>query len=392
MPNPPIDGGAQVIHNTTLGLLNLKIKTDVLSVNPTRNLINTEILLDDYKAKTNFTAVEVDTRIKPLNVILNFFKKESYFIERFRSAAFEEKITELITQNSYDIIQLEHLYLFIYIDTIRKKSDAKIVYRPQNVEYIIWERYLKNLKNPFERLFISTATKRLRKFEQSVLSKADGIIALTKEDRSVFELFTGNIPVVDIPMGFNFSELENYNYADQYSNPPVFYHLGSMNWLPNKEAVSWFTNEVFDLAIKKTPQINIHIAGRHMQKQFFNKANKNLIVSGEINDPIGFQKDKAVMIVPLLSGSGIRAKIVEGLALGKTIISTSIGAQGIEYEDGKNILIANSPSEFADMMNKCYSDIEFTKKIGRNARELAENKYHYNQIAKEITEFYHNYL
>ena len=392
MPNPPSDGGAQAIHNTTRGFLENNVKVKVLAINSVRNFIDINELPEDYVKATMFESVKVDTRIKPFKIFANFFGKDSYFIERFRSKAFEKKLTEVLLKNQYDIIQLEHLYLFLYFDLIRAKSNAKIVFRPQNVEFVIWERYLRKISNPLKKMFIKVATKRLKKFEKSNARKADGIITLTRDDTEIFKKFAQEVPIIDIPMGFDFGNLTDYNYVEQYNDFPIFYHLASMDWLPNEEAMKWFVDEIADLVIKEIPDIRIHIAGRNMQNYFYRNASKNLIIEGEIKNPIEYQKDKAIMIVPLLSGSGIRAKIVEGIALGKTIITTIIGAQGIKYEDGKNILIADTPDEFVKQISKCYYSKDLCKMIGNNARELAKTSYHYVSNARDIQDFYQKIL
>jgi hypothetical protein len=388
MPNPPSDGGAQAIHNTTRGLLENNIDVNVIAINPSRNYINVEDLPVEYLKSTKFEAVYVNTDIKPLNLFLNFFKRDSYFVERFKSKKFEAMLIEVLSKNTYDIIQLEHLYLFLYLDLIKTYSKAKLVFRPQNIEYVIWKRYLNNIRNPFKKLFIKIATRRLERFEKRESGKIDGIIALTEDDANIFERFVKETPIVDIPMGFDFGNLERYDFHEQYKNFPIFYHLGSMDWLPNEEAMCWFVDEVLDLVIDKIPDVKIHIAGRNMQDYFYQKKSNNLIIEGEIKNPIEYQKNKAIMIVPLLSGSGIRAKIVEGIALGKTIITTTIGAQGIKYKEDENLLIADTPEEFAEQMLKCYQSIDFCKMIGNNARKLSNSKYHYISIAKEMTDFY----
>lgn len=392
MPNPPSDGGAQAIHNTTLGLLEKGIDVKVLAVNPTRNFVDVTLLPKDYVEATRFEAVEVDTRIKPAQVALNFFKDQSYFVARFQSKAFAEKLIEVLTETNYDVVQLEHLYLYLYVDLIREHSTAKIIFRPQNVEYIIWERYLENIKNPLKRLFIKTATRRLKKFEKSNTGKVDGIICLTPDDQAIIESFSPNVPICSIPMGFNFDALENFNIDDQFKDFPIFYHLGSMDWMPNEEAIQWFLDDIAELAIEKIPDVRIHLAGRNMQDYFFKQKTKNLIIEGEVKDPLLYQKDKTIMIVPLLSGSGIRAKIVEGIALGKVIITTTIGAQGINYVNGKNLLIADTPSEFAHQMQRCSQSIELCKMIGANALELSKTDYHYLGTASKLIDFYSKIL
>lgn len=388
MPCPPSDGGAQAIHNTTIGLLKNKIEVNVLAINPSRNYIDVSSLPADYIKATNFMSVCVNTDIRFLSLLLNFLKKDSYFIQRFKSIKFEKVLIEVLSKNRYDIIQIEHLYIFLYLDAIKKYSTAKLVFRPQNIEYVIWERYLRNINNPLKKLFIKIALKRLKKFEISKSGKVDGVIALTKDDAGILGKFVKNKPIVDIPMGFDFEELKNYDFNEQYIDFPVFYHLGSMDWLPNEEALRWFVDKILHLVIKKMPDVKIYIAGRNMQNYFYQIKSKNLIVEGEIKNPIEFQKNKAIMIVPLMSGSGIRAKIVEGLALGKTIITTTIGAQGIKYIDGENLLIADTPEKFAEQMYKCYLSEHFCKTISNNARKLSNENYHYISIAKEMIDFY----
>jgi len=388
MPYPPSDGGAQAIHNTTIGLLKNNLDVNVLAINPSRNYVDVSSLPTEYIEATNFISVYVNTDIRLVSLLLNFFKKDSYFIQRFKSIEFEEKLIEVLSNNSYDIIQLEHLYIFLYLDAIKKHSTAKIVFRPQNIEYVIWERYLKNINNPLKKLFIKTATKRLKKFEKSESGKVDGVIALTKDDATIFRMFVENKPVVDIPMGFDFGDLKNYDFNEQYIDFPVFYHLGSMDWLPNEEAMRWFVDDILHLVIKKMPDVKIHISGRNMQNYFYQIKRKNVVVEGEIKNPIEYQKNKAIMIVPLKSGSGIRAKIVEGIALGKTIITTTIGAQGIKYTDGENLLIADTPEKFAEQMYRCYLSQDFCKTIGENARKLSNENYHYITVAKEMIDFY----
>ncbi len=388
MPYPPCDGGAQAIHNTTLGLLKNQIDVNVLSINPSRNYVDVSSLPPDYIEDTNFMSEDVNTDIRWVSLLLNFFSKDSYFIQRFKSIKFEKVLIEVLSKNRYDIIQLEHLYIFLFLDIIKKHSTAKLVFRPQNIEYKIWERYLRNINNPFKKLFIQIATKRLKNFEKSESGKVDGVIALTKDDADMLREYVENKPVVDIPMGFNFGDLKNYDFNEQYIDFPVFYHLGSMDWLPNEEALHWFVDEILELVTKKMPDVKIHIAGRNMPNYFYQIKSKNLIVEGEIKNPIDFQKNKAIMIVPLLSGSGIRAKIVEGIALGKTIITTTIGAQGIKYTDGENLLIADTPEMFAEQMYKCYSSEHFCKTISNNTRKLSNENYHYISIAKEMIEFY----
>jgi glycosyltransferase involved in cell wall biosynthesis len=383
---PPSDGGAQVMHFTTQGLLINNIDVKTLAINPTRIFIDKNTLPQGYKKATRFECVIVDTNIKPIQLLTNLLKKESYFIERFISKDFDNKLHDILIHEEFDIIQLEHLYLCKYINTIRAYSKAKIVLRPQNIEYIIWERFLKGVKNPIKKFLLSVSIKRLKKYEQSVNSQLDGIMALTNDDAAVFSSFS-NVPSgVVVPMGYDYEKIVGYDHEKQFLSSPVVYHLGTMDWLPNEEAVKWFLEKVLPLI--KDRKIKFILAGKKMPKWVHKYESENLAVLDEIKKPLEFQEDKLVMIVPLLSGSGIRAKIIEGLALGKTIVSTTIGAQGIEYENGKNILIADSEEEFANQIVRSVNSVHLCREIGENAKKLSILNYHYENTAKKMIAFY----
>lgn len=388
MPFPPNDGGSIAIYNTTIGLIENEVPVNLIAINPSRDSVDEDLLPSDFKKTTRFQSVSVDTRIKPFKAILNLFSSKSYFIQRFYSGDFREKLIEIFQNETYDIVQIEHLYMCIYIDTIRKYTTAKIVLRPQNVEYIIWEGYLKNINNPFKKIFIRVATRRLKKFEEEIVSKADGIIAITSNDAEIFKQYAPRIPVIDIPVSFNYSLIDNYDFEKQFIDFPIVYHIGSMDWRPNEEAIKWFINNVFPELIKELPKIKIYLAGKKMQHHFIKQSNRNLIVEGMVDDALSYQENKAIMIVPLLSGSGIRAKIIEGMALGKTIISTTIGIQGINCTNERDILIADTPDEFVRQIKKCAASEQFCRNIGNNARKLAYENFHYKSCAKIMINFY----
>lgn len=380
------------MHFTTRGLLVNGVKVKTLAINPTRNPVNTDLLPCDYLADTGFESVVVDTTIKPLRLLTNVFRSESYFIERFISRDFAAKLRNILRSESFDIIQLEHLYLCKYIDTIKRYSDAKIVLRPQNVEYVIWERYIKNVRNPLKKVFLRIAVKRLKLYEQQVIQELDGVIPLTGEDAALFSSFSGETPMAVVPMGYDYDKIEKYDFDKQFSHKPVIYHLGAMDWLPNVEAVQWFIGSVIPYLAERRFSAKIIIAGRKMPSWVLKHKSGILEITGEVNNPLEFQEDKQIMIVPLWSGSGIRAKIIEGLALGKTIITTSIGAQGIDYENGRNIIIADTPSEFADQIIKCANSVEFCRSISKNARALSIRNYHYQNMADSMICFYRKIL
>ena len=392
MPVPSLDGGSQVMHFTTIALMNKSIHVKVLAMNPSRHHIDESTLPETYVRSTAFECVNVDTKIKPISFLINLFEKESYLSKRFSSKEFENKLEQILSSEEFDIIQLEHLYLCKFIHVIRTFSKAKIVLRPQNVEFVIWERYLKNINNPIKKWILGIATKRLKKFEKTATQLVDGIIPLTNEDADIFSEFNKNVPMLVVPMGYDYMRLLKYDFEKQFHVSPVVYHLGSMDWLPNEEALHWFFDNVFPILKKESANVNFVFAGRRMPSWAYEYQSKNINIIDIVDDPLEFQEDKLIMIVPLLSGSGIRAKIIEGLALGKIIIATSIAAQGIDYTNKTNIIIADTPEEFSRQILLCLNSPKMCKEIGMNARLLSLKKYNNDVISTNLILFYRNLL
>ena len=388
MPFPLHDGGAYSLYHNALGLVNVGVDIKVLAINTPRNWINENEIPIDFRKKTRFECCRVNTRIKPLNAFINLFSDRSYFVERFWSEKWNLKLIEVLFQEEFDIVQLEHVYMCLYVKTIRKYSKAKIILRPQNVENEVWSRLLKSRINPLKKIYLRIATNRLTKFEIQASQEVDGIIAISGKDAEAFRTFAPRKPMVSVPIGFDFSNINSYNTDKQFEQFPVFYHLGSMDWFPNLQGIKWFIEEVIPFIKNAYPEFVFRIAGKNMPRWFFEHQNKSLIVEGAVKESWVYHEDKAVMIVPLLSGSGLRAKIIEGMALGKTIISTTIGAEGIPCTDQKNILIANSKEEFLMQIKKCRDSKELCKKIGRNAQLLALENYDCNETAKSMIRFY----
>lgn len=392
MPYPPLDGGAQAIYFTTKGLADNDIELKTIAINTPKHWVDVSEIPKSFIQSCRFETVVVDTRIKKKDAFLNLFRNDSYILERFVSIDFEQKLIKELIQTDYDIVQLEYLFLCKYISAIRKYSKAKIILRPQNVEYVIWERYLKGIKNPLKRIYLKTAIKRLKRFEQSVIKTIDGIIAISKQDGELFQSFNlESVPITSIPMGYEIVGLRSPKKQDAFETLDA-YHLASMDWLPNKEAVDWLLNHVYPLLKNKLVTNKIYLAGRNMPAKFFKYGNHELVIDGEINSPIEFQMDKSIMLVPLLSGSGIRAKIIEAMALGKAIISTSIGAQGINYTNNENIVIADSPDDFAKAILHLMNDREYCGYLGDNAYKLCQSEYDYLHVAKKMISFYKDLL
>jgi glycosyltransferase involved in cell wall biosynthesis len=357
----------------------------VLAVNTPKHFIKDDDIDPVYRKKTSYRSVFIDTSIKPVDAILNLFSSESYNIIRFYSKDFEKVLIESLQSEAYDVIQLETLWVTPYVDVIRKYSKAKIVLRSQNVEYMIWERLAADAANPLKKMYLKLLAGRLKKYELSLLNKYDAIATITELDTVVFKKMGCTIPVIHVPFGI---DLEKYKMDDSALEKPSVFHIGAMDWRPNADGINWFLKNVWLDVVAKNPSVKLYLAGRNMPDWLVNLKMENVVIEGEVPDSHAFINSRSVMIVPLTSGGGMRVKIIEGMAFGKTIISTAVGAEGIEYEKGVNLLIANTESEFVDAINTCLNNTSFSDSLGKNARALVEAKYDNQIICNKLSAFY----
>jgi len=420
-PWPPKEGGPIAMNMIIEGLINEGHRVKVLAVNSYKYNINPEDIPQEYKEKTGIELIDVDLRIKPLPAFLNLFTGRSYHVERFISKAMRKKLIEILQTDEYDVVQFETLYVVPYVETVRAYSGAKVVLRAHNIEHRIWSQVAETTQNPLKRWYIRHLARTLKRYEHQVIKQVDGIVAITEKDADYFKkLAVGsgqwakNSPqstvhraqgaelraqsaqfenrrseienrVIAIPFGI---DIEKYPPPILHTGPVTLFSIGAMNWIPNVEGIKWFLHHVWPDLHKEFPDLKYYLAGREMPPWMLQMNIPGVVVVGEVEDAREFMNSHRIMIVPLFSGSGIRIKIIEGMAAGNAVVSTRIGAEGIDYTNGKNILIANAACEFVDILSLCIADEKRTGKLGREARDLIETTYDQHRIIRKLVTFY----
>ena len=387
-PMPPVDGGCIAINNITQGLLNSGHEVKLLSLATQKHPCKKESLPAEYVEKTQFETVFVDTNVKSIDALVSLLSRKSYHVYRFYTKEMVQRLTAVLQNGQFDIIQLESIFVAPYIPVIRKHSKAKIVLRLHNVEHIIWERIARNHYSWFKKFMLKQMNRQLKRYECSLMNQVDGYMAISDVDYKFFHELSPSTPGTVIPFAL---DMDNYETEDEYipSDQPELFHLGSMNWMPNVEGLEWFLEEVFPAILKKFPTLTFTMAGRSIPESLQRFASDHVIIAGEVESANEFMLSKDIMIVPLLSGSGIRIKIIEGMALGKTIITTSIGAEGLNVENGKNIFIADTAEEFVAVIEKCIKTPDICTIIGENARHYVALNHNNEVVTKELIDFYH---
>ncbi len=388
-PYPAKDGGCLAILNISQGLLNAGIDLKILAIETHKHPFIKKLIPKDFIEKTKIESVFVDTSLNIVDAFSSLITQDSYNVSRFFSADFDFKLQEELENNEYDIVHLESLFMTPYLSSIRAHSNARIVLRSHNLEFIIWKRLARQSGNVAKRAYLNLLAHQLKNYELDILNQVDGIAAISRRDAIDFEKLGSKKPKLIIPFGIN---LDVYTPVINENPQLNFFHLGSMDWTPNIEGLNWFLDEIWPEINKAFPKSHFYLAGRDMPEDFYKRKSPNVHIVGEVEDAKNFINSNSIMIVPLLSGGGIRVKIIEGMALGKAIISTAVGAEGLHYKNKKNIWIANKVDDFIKAINYFNEDLQNINKMGLSARALAESDYNEKRIIEMLISFYEELL
>lgn len=384
-PYPANDGSSIAICTIAEGLADNGIELHLLSINTKKHFKPEENIDLKFKEKTNYQSVYQNTNTSLPGAFKNLFSSESYFVSRFFFKEYEDQLIKKLQSVSFDIIQLEGVFMASYIPTIKRFSKAKIVLRSHNVEHQIWERHLQNEKNSIKKNYLTIQNNRLKAFEINAFEESDAIVTITDEDKKNISAICPGKRVYTCLTGVN---LNSYSQVSNPEYPNTLFHFASMDWMPNIEAVDWLMNTVWDKVIAQKPDAKLVLAGRGMPERLKKLASKNITIIDDVKDSSEFYRTYDIMLVPLWSGSGLRIKLVEGLAYGKAIITTSIGAEGIPYTKNKDFLIADSSEDFTKAILTLLSDDMLKQNLQRSARALAESSFDYKHIAANLIAFY----
>ncbi len=389
MPFPQNGGYPIVVGNTVKGLINHGHEVSLISLNVKKH---TDKIFerDELLNKIAYTEYDIDTRVSLIEFVSNLFTKNPYNIDKYYNAGFEKLLVQNLKDNQYDIIQLEGLFVVPYLAAIRKNSKVRVIYRAHNIEHQVWRRLAHQKGDPFKKWYLNLLARRVKTYELELLNKFDGIAVFTGQDKTSMLSFGAKIPLRVLPIGV---DLTMYCPEPSKTECPSLFFLGSLDWLPNREGIEWFMDNFHKDIVDGDLKVKFYVAGNSIPEEFDEyEVPGKVFIQGEVDDALEFINSKSIMIVPLLSGGGMRVKIVEGMAMQKCIISTSIGAEGISFVHNESILIANNADEFYNAVLKCVRDEEYCRTVGQNARKLMEEQHDINKVTESLVDFYRSII
>ncbi|MEE9372895.1 MAG: glycosyltransferase family 4 protein [Saprospiraceae bacterium] len=382
VPWPLTDGESLAIYGMAKGLYEEGHDLHLMAMNTSkhhRNEVDAKNRLLHY---SSHLFVNVDNGLTHKKLIKNLFQSKPIHVTRLENDRFQIELKHFLTSESFDIILFETVYPSIYLATVKVFSDAKIVIRCHNAEHVIWDR-ISDTSPLWNKWYYRLQAKRIKTFEKENLNSVDYFIPLTDNDQKIFEKINVTTPSEVIPIGL---EIEKYNMLrrrDQCNNILKICFIGSLDWLPNLEGIKWFLVQVWPYLISKHgSKVQLHIAGKNMPKEIIKLKLESVSIHGEVEDAIGFISDNDIMIVPLFAGSGQRVKVLEAMALGKTVISTSVGIEGISAVDGYHFYKADTSVKFITTIEACMNQDHLLD--AKTVNSIIKEKYNYKILSKKV--------
>jgi glycosyltransferase involved in cell wall biosynthesis len=304
-----------------------------------------------------------------------------YGITKFCRKVVRRKLSDLIRQDNFDIVLCDFI---APVGVVPWGALLPKVIFTHNVEAMIWKRHYEVAENALWRAISWWEWRKMEAAETKYLRLADRVLTVSETDRDTFTPFLPGKTITVIPTGV---DIEYFQPMSLQESPESLVFTGSMDWLPNEDGILYFVDEVLPLLKLRYPEVSLNVVGRNPSRKLQALADKEqaLRLTGWVDDIRPHLARGAICIVPLRIGGGTRLKIFEAMAMGKATVSTSVGAEGLPVQNGTNILLADTPTDFADAISRLFDDIPLRQRLGEAARTLVNENYSWRKIAESFS-------
>ena len=323
------------------------------------------------------------------NLLLNLFSPYPYTSLKYYHPTVRYLVKEVIAKEGIDILHCDMIDLAFYATEAVAQRKVVVFH---NMESKLYLRRFQNETNPFKKLLFLLQSRKLDRFERYMTPRFDLAVTVSPQEKAELLAKCGTAQVAVIPNGVD-TEYFTPGTEDQATNEIVF--VGGLGWFPNEDGILFFLENIWPRIRHRKITATLVLVGRRGEKnRKLRSALKNGIspgikVLGFVDDIRPIVRRASVCIVPLRIGGGTRLKIVDAMAMGKAIVSTSVGCEGLDVTHGENILIADDPNDFADHVIRLLDDSALRHTLGKAGRKLVEDRYSWNSIGREMTQVYH---
>jgi len=385
VPYPATDGGrirvlnllkqiAQSNHVTFLALEMLP--TDQEGIEYLRNL-GIETHLSEFGIRNSEFGIRIIARA--------VFQNRPLTVAKYYVPAMESTIKRIIQSRMFDVIHFEMLHTGQYLQAF---PDLRVptLLSLQNIDSSIWRRLARQTGNPLQKFVFWMQYRSFRRYERLMAEKFSACACVSEEDKNLLADLCPEISIEVIPNGV---DVESYQPDHSLTEESTLVYTGSMDWLPNEDAVLYFHEQLFPLIEAQIPRVKFYIVGQNPTERVKQLSQRNnVIVTGMVDDVKPYIAKASVYVVPLRIGGGTRLKILEALAMEKAVVSTTIGCEGLQLTPDKDILVADEPEKFAQLVIQLAQDEKFRRQLGKSGRKRVEEKYDWRSIGKHLNELY----
>ena len=308
--------------------------------------------------------------------------RRPYTVASYDSAPFRARLEQLRAARTFDIIHVDSLDLSVYLPLL---IDLPIVCAHHNVESALLERRARTEQNPLLRKYLQLQARLLKKEERYWTGRVNLNITVSDEDRAVLQQLAPAARFAVFPNGVDTRYFQPDNAAE---NGIVF--VGGYSWYPNRDALEYFSADILPLIRARQPSVRTSWVGRApLAVREAYRSQHGIELTGYVSDVRPHVQSAACYVVPLRVGGGTRLKILDAWAMGKTVVSTSIGCEGLDARDGVNILIRDHPADFADAVLTVLQDASLRARLGAQARHTVETIYDWDVMGAAMLRDYH---
>ena len=316
-------------------------------------------------------------------IVNTLFQQTPFFVTQFFVPEFAGKLKELAARHKPDVAHFDFIDTIMYIDYI---SGIPSLFFPHDAFSMYLHGNIAGESKILRKLYTYLQYRKTVRYEKLMLPKFDGTAVVSPKDKEWLQGIAGDS--VDISVIPNGVDCEYYEPAKNKEEFPSLIFRGIMDFLPNVDAALYFAKEIFPMIKKEFPGIRFYIAGRNPVDEIKRLADKNIIVTGYVEDMRMAMAKAAINVCPMRIGSGIKNKILESMAMEIPTVATAKACFGIDAQDDKNICIADAPEQFAKKVCDLLKNSQKRELIGKKARELVLNHYSWKQSAEKFINAY----
>jgi glycosyltransferase involved in cell wall biosynthesis len=316
---------------------------------------------------------------------LSFLTRQPFMMLRDDRKAMRNLVDRLSARHHFDVAHADQLNMGQYAERV---PGAFKVLDAHNALWLLYKRLWETMSPGPRKWLLGRDWRLLKSYEGRLVREFEAVLAVSHEDSAALQEAAGQpMDIVVIPIAIDIDEV---TIVKREAEPNHILHIGTMYWPPNIDAVNWFVRQVHPIIRQQRPDVQFDVVGARPPTELLalNNAGLGINVTGYVEDPTPYQRQTAVMVVPLLAGGGMRVKILNALASGIPIVSTTLGCEGIAVTPGKDILIGDTPEEFATAVLSLLNDGNLAKQVADQGRRTVVEKYDYRMVCRSLDDVY----